>query len=64
MWLGAPNVKGKRERGNYHIYCRGFPISSVYVLECSFHVGYKWVLANVSMTCGKFGGQNNQFGSE
>ena len=54
----------EREKGNYLIYCRGFPISFLHVLECSFHVGYKWVLANVSMTCGIFGGQNNQFVSE
>ena len=23
------------------------------VLECIFHLGYMWVVANVSMTCGR-----------
>ena len=31
-------------------------ISSLFVLECSFHSGYKWVLANLSMTRGKIEG--------
>jgi hypothetical protein len=30
-------------------YCRGLPISSSHVLECSSHVEYKWVMMNVSM---------------
>lgn len=41
-------------------YCRGLSISSLFVLECNFHVEYKWVLVNVSMTHGRFwGGTNN-----
>ena len=38
----------------YMSYYRGLPISSLHVLECNFHVEYKMVMANVSMTCGKF----------
>jgi hypothetical protein len=33
-------------------YYRGLSISSLPMLECSFHVSYKWFLANVSMTLG------------
>ena len=33
-------------------YRRGHPISSI--LCCNIHVEYKWVLANVSKTCGNF----------
>ena len=36
------------------LYCRGLFISSLHVLECIFHVRYKWVLANVSVTHGTF----------
>ena len=35
----------------------GRPGSSIQVLECSFHAVYKWVVANVSMTRGKFEGK-------
>jgi hypothetical protein len=35
------------------IYHRGLSNSSSYVPGCSFHLGYKWVSANVSMTCSK-----------
>ena len=31
-------------------YYRELPISSLHVLECSFHVGYKWLMVNVSTT--------------
>ena len=31
------------------VSCRGFPISSLHVPECSFHVGVKWIPVNVSM---------------
>ena len=31
------------------------------MLECSFHVRYKWVVANLSMTRGKFKGRNHYF---
>ena len=37
-------------------YCKKLSISSLHVLECSFHVRYKWVLANVSMTHGNIWG--------
>lgn len=37
------------------------PYSSVHVLECSLHVGYKWVMLNVSMTCSKTWEENNLF---
>ena len=32
---------------------KGLSISSIFVSECNFNVGYKWVLANTSMTCDK-----------
>ena len=35
---------------NPSIYCRGFSISTSNVPECNFHMKYKWVLLNVSMT--------------
>ena len=34
-------------------YPRGLPISSLHVLECSFHVGHKWAMASMIMTRGK-----------
>ena len=37
--------------GSYR--CRGLPISSSHVPECSSHVEYKWVKASVSMPHGK-----------
>ena len=44
-------------------YCRRFPIPSLHVLECSFHVGHKHVMANVSMTRGaRFEGKIIIFG--
>jgi hypothetical protein len=45
------NVKcfQQKEILNYE-YCRGLHVSYVHVLECTFHVGYKLVVANVSMT--------------
>ena len=42
-------------------YCRGLLISSLHVPECSFHIGYKWVLTKVSMTSGKYWGKINSF---
>ena len=33
-----------------HGHRRELYISSLHVLECSFWVGYKWVLTNVNMT--------------
>ena len=35
-------------------YYGGRPISSCQVAERSVHVGYEWVLTNVSMTRGNF----------
>lgn len=32
-------------------HSRRLLISSLHVLECSFHVRYKWVVMNVSITC-------------
>lgn len=43
------------------LYLRGHPILSSDVPECSFHVGYKWVVTNVSMARGKFWGGNHYF---
>ena len=39
-------------------YCKGFPILSLYVLECDFHVEDKWVADNVRMTRGQFWERN------
>jgi hypothetical protein len=35
-------------------YYRGLPISSLRVPECSFQVGYKWVVANASISRANF----------
>ena len=42
-------------------YYRGLSISSLPMLECSFHMRYKWFLANVSMTLGNIWEENNLF---
>ena len=38
-------------RGTYH---RRPPIHSSHVPECNFHVGYKWIVMNLSMTSDTF----------
>ena len=44
--------------------CRCFLLSSRYVPGCSYHVGYMWVLVNVSMTRVKIRGQTICVGIE
>ena len=39
----------------------GLSPSSLHVLERSFYMGYKWILANLSMTRGKIWWKNHSF---
>lgn len=48
-WNFISMWKEKMSLLNYY-YSKGLSISFLYVLECSLHVGYKWVLENLSMT--------------
>jgi hypothetical protein len=50
--------------GLVSIYLRGLFTSSFPLPECSFHMGYKRVLVNVSTTCGKTWVETNLFVSE
>ena len=38
----------------YVDYCRVCSISSFVELECSFYLGFKWILTNLEKTHGKF----------
>ena len=40
----------------HKVYIIGLSISSLFVLEYSFHVGYKWVLVNANLTSSKIWG--------
>jgi hypothetical protein len=44
----------KVETIDYVSTIEGSLFSSLHAPECSFHVGYKWVVMNVSMTRGRF----------
>ena len=52
--LVVPTRLLQRQSSLHGDYQKGLLISSLHLLECSFHMGYKLIVANVSMTRGIF----------
>lgn len=74
-WFRNPYYKtcGIQTAGNFiqvrprifRVYRRGLPLSHLYMCRnVVFHMGYKWVAANTSMTHGRFERGDNRFVSE